>query len=111
MILLEVHASYVPILPLERHAPRTVHVETVPDGLPLEPMEVEAGDVQVGQQHGFIERLEPHERSALEVRANVCAPARLEQLAESGVPEASDHRRIVSRTRRHTVKLCATLRT
>lgn len=49
VILLEINADGVAILPFKGHAPGTVHVEAVSDRLPLKPVEVEARHVEVGQ--------------------------------------------------------------
>ena len=97
MILLEVHPKRVAILPLEGQAPGTVHVEAVSDRLALQPVEVEAGHVEVGEGHGFVEDLEAHERPALQVRPDTRAPSGLKELTEPGMAKAPDHRRTVSR--------------
>jgi hypothetical protein len=67
-------------------------MQAVTNGLALEFVEVEARDVDVREQHGLVEDLQPQQRTPLQIGSDTRAPTGLEELTEPGVPEASDHR-------------------
>jgi len=92
MILLEVHADGFPVLPLECHAPGTVHRQAVTSGLAQELVEVEARDIEIRRQNGLVEDLQPQQRSPLQVWSDTPTPTGLKELAEPWMPEASNHR-------------------
>jgi hypothetical protein len=59
VILFEIDAEGVSILKFKRYAPRSVHVDRVPDWLPVQAMEVEAQDIHVLRLRSAIELIQP----------------------------------------------------
>ena len=59
----------------------------------LDRMEIEPGDVELAQQHSLFQRVQPPERSLLQVRRHPSALAFAKQLLKPLVAEASYHRK------------------
>ena len=91
MVLLKIHTDRVAVFPLEGHTPGPVHVQAVANKLAVEPVEVEARNVQVREQDGLVKYLQPDGSPSLKVRSDAGRLPGLEELAEPGVPEASNH--------------------
>jgi hypothetical protein len=70
MILLEVNFPRLPIAPLERDAPGTVDMKTVPARLTAQEMEIEARDTQIAQRHRLFQRIQSSKCPALKARCN-----------------------------------------
>lgn len=91
MILFQVDPQRIASFPLERDAPRTVDVNTVPFGRPLKAMEVEPRHVQVSQDLRLIQGVQAPQTAFLQILPYPAAAATLEQVSQSFVLEASDH--------------------
>ena len=91
MVLLQVNLPRFFIAPLERDAPGTVDVEAVALRLAPEGMEVEAGNVQIPQRRGLLQRIQSPKHPLLKVRRHSSASTLAKQLFKPIVAEASYH--------------------
>lgn len=65
MVLLQIRPVDVAKLPLERNAPRSINMQTVPFRFAAERMEVETWEIQILETLRLIRRIEPSEASTL----------------------------------------------
>src|SRR4051812_23597903 len=77
----------IAVLEFECDAPRTVHMDRVPDRLPVQTMEVKAEHVHVFGKSGIIELVEPSQDPCVHLRIDFRRLSLRPEIAKSLVPE------------------------
>jgi hypothetical protein len=97
MILFQINPQCPSVVPFEGDAPRAVDVDRIALRLPLQRMKVETGLPQVIELFGRFEGIQPADRAAVQIGPNPGRFAGFEQLFQTAMPEALDHRKSVMR--------------
>lgn len=91
MVLLQIDAVGIGVFPFERDTPGSVDVERIALGASAKSMEVETRHAKLTQRDRLIQSVEPKQAAAVEIGADLGAPAVQEELFETLVAEAPDH--------------------
>jgi len=101
MVLLQVNTTGIAFSPFKGDAPWTVDVQTVTFRLPLKPMELQPGKLEICQRARLIEGVQASQCARMQIRTHFGARAALKKRLESSVPEALDHCSIVEQCLTH----------
>lgn len=91
VVLYEVYLEGIRRLPFKRDAPRAVDMNTLPDGLCVQWMQIVARKIHIPQITGGVQSLQSIVAPLNQFRIHLGAAAGLEQLLQTLVAEACDH--------------------
>ena len=91
MILFEIDAQSLAVLPFEGDAPGAVDMDAEAPGRSAKTVKIEPRHAQVAQRFGLVQNFQPAQATRMEVLPDMTAAAPSKQLGKTLVPEAPDH--------------------